>query len=241
MQSTQSGMSLVEVMLASALGLFLMFGFIQIYLSVQKTFNLQQTIISIQESGRFAVHFLETKIRMAGYAYCDSKNNFVNADLAMHGYNKALPDFLKNNTVKKNTDVIVVGECVTRDKKTKFEQLALFVSPTSRKNKLGKTIYALYEKNTTSNKRELVSGVEEMKISYGVVDETGDKDIFDYVAADKVQDWKKVRAVNIALLIGSEFPALTKPESYEFAGIKLPADRFLHREWHTTIANRELH
>src|SRR5438874_879166 len=122
MKSKQSGMSLVEVMLASALGLFLILGFIQIYLSVQKTFNLQQEIIGIQESGRFAVHFLDERIRMAGYAHCDTKDNFINPDLAIRGYGKVLPDFLNGAGVKKGTDTVVIGECVARNGKNKFEQ-----------------------------------------------------------------------------------------------------------------------
>ena len=49
----------------------------------------------------------------------------------------------------------------------------------------------------------------------------------------------EVRAVDISLLIGSEEPVLTQAETYQFAGEKMPADRYLHREWDTYIALRE--
>jgi len=240
MKSKQSGMSLVEVMLASTLGLFLMFGFIQVYLTVQKTFHLQQAIVNIQENGRFAAHFLNESIRMAGYARCGAVDDFINTDLALHGYNTHLPDFLKDKLVKEGADSIVVGECILQNKKEKFEQFAFFIGPTDRKNKLGRTVYALYEKPIIGNKRELVSGIEDMQIKYGISNEPGGKNISDYLTADKVQDWKKIRAVEIALLLSSELPVLTQPEAYEFAGKKLPADRFLHREWHMYVALREL-
>lgn len=237
--NTQSGMSLVEVMLAMLLGLFLIAGFIQIYLSTQKTFYMQQALTELQENGRFAAHFLSENIRMAGYAYCDTKEKFVNTDLALQGYDKTLPIFLNAQLVKAGADTILIGSCATRDEKNTFEQFALFVGPTGRKNKLGKTIYALYEKSVSGPKHELVAGVEDMKISYGVVNQLGDRNIADYLAADDVQDWKKVRAVKIALLLASTWPALTKPQAYEFAGNTLPADRFLRREWHVYVVPRE--
>lgn len=239
MQSSQTGISLVEVMLASALGLFLIFGFIQVYLSVEKTLHLQQAIISIQENGRFAEHFLKENIRMAGYAFCSPFDQFKNTDLAIRGYDKDLPVFLKNS-VKKNTDSIEVGKCAVRDKKEKFEQFAFFISTTERQNKLGNFINALYTKyRTNSTKRELLPGIDDMQISYGVINNSADENIADYVTASKVHDWKKIRAVKIALLLSSELPVLTQPESTEFADKKLPASRFLRREWDVYVALRE--
>jgi hypothetical protein len=237
----QAGTSLVEVMLASALGLFLIFGFIQIYLSVQKTFNLQQAIIGIQENGRFAVHFLNESIRMAGYAYCGSSTDFVNQALAIKGYSDDAPVFLTD--IKKGTDSIEVGECVVRDKKQQFEKFIFYIGKTDRKNSLGNSIYALYVKYSTdtANKRELVSGVEDMQLSYGIVEKSAAKNIADYLLATamKAKDWQKVRAVKIALLLNSEQPVLLKPETYDFFGKKFPASRLLRREWHIYVALRE--
>src|ERR1700761_574568 len=106
----QAGASLIETMLGMALGLFLMLGCIQIYLAVQKTFNLQIAVAALQENGRFATHFLQEQIRMAGYANCDGNDHLVNTDLAIRGYQNALPDFLQGKVVK-DTDSVVIGRC----------------------------------------------------------------------------------------------------------------------------------
>lgn len=235
---SQSGFSLIEVMLSTALGLFLIGGFIQIYLTVEKTFNLQQAITQIQENGRFAVHFLRERILMAGYEDCGASPSFVNADLAIQGYRNTLPGFLQSKALT-NTDSVVIGRCEVDGGVMQFKQVAFFIGATNRKNKLGKTIYALYEMPVGDDKRELVSGISHMKINYGVATLDG-ADVLQYLSADNVVDWKKIKAVDIALLLDSETPVLSKPASYLFAGKNFSPDRFLHRQWHTYIALREL-
>src|SRR5689334_12994230 len=107
MRANQNGMSLIEVMLAQALGLFLIFGLIQIYLTVQKTFHLQQAIVSLQENGRFAAHFLSESIRMAGFAHCSATDQWSDPGSALHGYGNNIPDFLRG-IVKQGTDSLEV-------------------------------------------------------------------------------------------------------------------------------------
>jgi len=240
MRSIQTGMSLIEVMLAQTLGLFLIFGLIQIYLSVQKTFDLQQAIINLQENGRFASYLLSKNIRMAGFAGCESLIKWGDENLAIHGYDKDVPEFLRE-VIKKGTDSVEIAECTIRDKATRFERFAFFVGATDRKDPLGNLLYGLYVKyRKNGNKRELVSGVEDMQIRYGVVNQKDDSYITDYVTAAQVADWKKVRAIEIALLLRSELPVLRQPVPYEFLDKKLPASRFLHRQWYVYIALREL-
>lgn len=63
----QAGLSLVELMIAVALGLLLMLGVMQIFLSSKNTFASNQELSEIQESGRFALEILTRDIRNAGY------------------------------------------------------------------------------------------------------------------------------------------------------------------------------
>ncbi len=233
--SDQSGISLIEVLLACALGLCLMAGFIQIYLSIKKTYGMQQAIAYIQENQRFAAHFLNENIRMAGYSSCHSEA--IDPTLAIQGYQNDLPAFLQGKVVA-GTDVIVVGLCRLENGQEKFKQIAYFVGATSRKNKQGKTVYALYEEPSDGDKSELVPNVTDMKINYGIALEPT-QDIEQYLTAEQIADWSLVRGVEIAVLLSSEDEVLQKPEAYSFNGILLPADKFLHKELNTYIALRE--
>ncbi|MDR7091135.1 MULTISPECIES: PilW family protein [Cellvibrio] len=70
MHLRQAGLSLVELMIAIALGLVLMTGVVQVFLSSKTVFSTQQAMSRIQETGRLAVDFLARDIRMAAYYGC---------------------------------------------------------------------------------------------------------------------------------------------------------------------------
>ena len=75
----QKGISLVELMISITIGLILMAGVVQLFLSSRATFSTQQGLARVQETGRMAMEFLAEDIRMAGYMGCMSKNlNFTN-------------------------------------------------------------------------------------------------------------------------------------------------------------------
>lgn len=63
----QKGFSLVELMIAMVLGLLLMAGVMQVFLASKQTYSTQNALSRVQESGRFAMEFLTSDIRNAGY------------------------------------------------------------------------------------------------------------------------------------------------------------------------------
>jgi type IV pilus assembly protein PilW len=72
MQSSQKGLSLIELMVAMVVGLLLVAGVSKIFLEGKKTYSFQQSLARIQENGRMALEFLGRDIRMAGYTGCAS-------------------------------------------------------------------------------------------------------------------------------------------------------------------------
>lgn len=70
----QQGLSLVELMISITLGLVLMTGVMQMFLSSRTVFTTHQAISRIQESGRLAMEFMSRDIRMAGFMGCVSRN-----------------------------------------------------------------------------------------------------------------------------------------------------------------------
>lgn len=69
----QTGLTLIEVMIAMLLGVFLIGGVIQIFISTKQTYRMQENLSRLQENGRFAVDFLTRDIRMAGYRGCSGR------------------------------------------------------------------------------------------------------------------------------------------------------------------------
>ncbi|MDH3305863.1 MAG: PilW family protein [Gammaproteobacteria bacterium] len=86
--SRQSGLTLVEVMIAMLLGVFLMGGVLQVFASSRQTYRVHEATSRMQENGRMALEVLSRDIRMADFWGCASDpSNFVNnLDPAGGGY-----------------------------------------------------------------------------------------------------------------------------------------------------------
>ncbi len=65
--TAQGGFTLIELMIAMLIGVFLMAGVIQIFLSAKQAYRLQENLSRLQENGRFAMDMIAQDIRMAGY------------------------------------------------------------------------------------------------------------------------------------------------------------------------------
>ncbi len=64
----QSGFTLVEMMIASVLGIALMGAVVQLVIENNRDFQLQENIATMQENGRFSLMFLKRLIRQGGYS-----------------------------------------------------------------------------------------------------------------------------------------------------------------------------
>jgi type IV pilus assembly protein PilW len=71
MQSrSQSGFSLVELMVAITIGIFLMFGAVTVFTTSKRTYNEHEIASRLQENLRFASEMITHDVRMAGYYGC---------------------------------------------------------------------------------------------------------------------------------------------------------------------------
>lgn len=99
----QRGVSLVELMVATAIGLILMTGVIQLFLSSRATFATQQAVSRVQETGRLAMEFVTRDIRMAGFMGCISRNMSLTNTLN------------QSNTLPFRFDVAIEGADIQND------------------------------------------------------------------------------------------------------------------------------
>jgi type IV pilus assembly protein PilW len=85
---------------------------------------------------------------------------------------------------------------------------------------------------------ELVEGVQDMQIRYGV-DTDGDKSVDSTQTATGVTNWDQVQTVQISLLMRSENNVLDRSQTYTFNGADTtPADRRIRKVFNATIAVR---
>lgn len=68
--SRLKGVSLIELMIAMAIGVVLLLGLVQVFAASRTAYQLSEGLARVQENGRFAVDFLQRDIRMAGHMGC---------------------------------------------------------------------------------------------------------------------------------------------------------------------------
>jgi type IV pilus assembly protein PilW len=66
----QRGLSLVEILVALTISLFVVAGVIQLFVSSKQTYRSYDALSRIQENGRFALELMARDIRMAGHYGC---------------------------------------------------------------------------------------------------------------------------------------------------------------------------
>ncbi len=238
----QTGMTLIEIMIALLIGAFLLGGVLQIFINSKQTYRMQENLSRLQENGRFAMEFLARDIRMAGYWGCISplpavtevtgaNNNAVgsvdNIDdgtdtLTLRGA------FTQPLVVNPPPAAPVAYPCGSSDITTK----AFYTDPSSKIDyKIQNSV--LRRTDSGGNWQDLIEGVKDMQILYGVDTDAagavGSGTPNYYVPASSVAaaDWLKVISIRIALTVQTIDGNLTTT-----------GDGRIRRVFNTTIAVR---
>jgi type IV pilus assembly protein PilW len=178
-KTNQTGMTLIEIMIALLIGAFLLGGVLQIFTGSQQTYQMQQNLSRLQENGRFAIDFLAHDSRMAGYRECLT-------------YTVPTPITGTNDTGLNSSDTITIqlstGACGASVLSTIAYSVQADVSGQP----------ALFVKNDAAAAQALIEGIENMQILYGV-DTDADGSVNYYVSANNVADMSKVVSIRITL------------------------------------------
>lgn len=131
----------------------------------------------------------------------------------------------------------VNGEVIKMQSKTYFIR-------ESQGSTAAKRRYSLWEFNnykapSGNNPAELVGGIENMQIEYGI-DTSGDRAADSYVSAGTVANWDQVVSVQLSLLAASPDDSIvTSSQTYNYNKASVPAsDRRMYQVFATTIGLR---
>jgi type IV pilus assembly protein PilW len=237
-----AGFSLVETLVAMTLGLILISGAMQVYLSFKKTYINQAQLIAAQENGRAAILILSAAIRTSGYSGCQGEVFFH----PLEGISQTSPAsdgiiiktansniakltmpidqatniiYATNNPADQDNPDLLIADCVHAQlfKATSFGKqiktaiaiqptyqildteigrvttTTYFIKKTKRKNIYGKPVFALYSTVNAKQAEELIEGINQMQIEYGILGA--------YLAANQVSNWDMVQSVHLILTV----------------------------------------
>lgn len=81
----QTGLSLVELMIAVTLSIVLVFGLVQVFAASRASYVMAQGMARAQEGGRFAVEYLQRDARMVGHMGCVNDQSHLMSSLPSFG------------------------------------------------------------------------------------------------------------------------------------------------------------
>jgi len=260
LRTPQQGFSLIEMMIASLVGLILMAGTMQMFSSTKQSSRTSTAITRMQENGRAGLFFLENAIRLSGYransledAFPDTSANFDFDGQVIKGIDN---DAVGGNNILNGSDRVLIrfrgnsdtfindcaGNTSPRPPLKEFE-IAFQI------NDNGELVCDpdLYISDTTAtpnnryNEQTLIDGVEDMQIIYGV-DTNNDFNADFYVPALDPFPSGEVVSVRVSLLLHSDDLIATQPQPYRFNGATVtdPGDRRLRKVFSSTTAVRNL-
>jgi type IV pilus assembly protein PilW len=233
----QSGISLIETMIALLIGLFLLSGVLQLFSSAQQTYRMQSNLARLQENSRFALDFLTHDIRMAGYWGCmtSSTVDVSGTDGAQGASGMAdMPDSI---TVQGAFVQALAGPCGSPVTIDPSSIITYQINTQSSNSSLPNPEITLYRSSNP-----LIEGIENMQILYGIDFNTDGVPDY-YVPANPTwltNDWVKVISVRISLLVVTLDDYLTtQPMTYAYNGqLWISPDHKIRRVFNTTIALR---
>jgi type IV pilus assembly protein PilW len=240
----QRGLTLVEIMVALVISLFLLAGLLQMFIGTRQSSRVQENLSRVQENGRFAIDFVGRNIRLAGYR----SRSTIEAGIAFEDKFPGVRAVQGTNDDGLNgSDTITVnfeGEGAGQGDIRNCLNAQINNSVTSN------NIFSINTNASGRNELRCQSGavtqtiledVENLQILYG---ENTDGDVFGvadrYVPANQVGKWDRVVSLRISLLVltsDNNLVADTQPYSFNGSPV-IPTDRRLRRVFTTTITLR---
>jgi type IV pilus assembly protein PilW len=77
----QRGFSMVELLVALTIGLFLSAGVLQLFLGTRQTYRFEESLARLQENGRYAIEAISRDLRMVGHIGCGRLGDVVLTNL----------------------------------------------------------------------------------------------------------------------------------------------------------------
>ncbi|MEE9303912.1 MAG: PilW family protein [Thiotrichaceae bacterium] len=249
----QHGFTMVELLVAMAIGLFLVGGVFQLFVANKQSSRIQNNLSHVQENGRFATSELSRVLRMAGLKSDPT-------DTAAFATPATAPITGSDNASAGADDVFISFQGVTglATAGGAVDCLGTRFLPTTPATTITNRFYLADDTNgvrslfcsettaATPNPQPLVEDVSDMQITYGV-DTADDGTANYYVNATTVNtgtagvpDWSNVVSVRINLLVVSgEDAVTTTAQTYQFDGAAVTAtDNRLYKVFSVTIALR---
>lgn len=227
-----SGFSLVELMVALALSLFLIAGVVVMYFSTSETYHIQQQTAQIQERERLAATFVGSVVQSAGYFGAPvtygadpamafpADSTFVTAGQAIYGTSATYSGVMNGQPINGHNDTLTVRLLAAQNDAVlnclgfpySGTTAQLYVNQFSLDTTNHRLRCTLSGPGLATQTQPLLDGVTSFQILYGIAN-GGGVSANEYVDANSVPDWLWVRSVRMMIEFAAKSAATGLPSS----------------------------
>lgn len=206
---TQRGLSLVELMVALTIGLFLLLGLGTMFSAMRQTSNARNGLSALQDSERMAMVFLGSAVQGAGSFPIGSSPGFNTAilEFPVAAASSQVPPYIAGQSIAGTTGATSGTDTLSVRFRSNPVSAAVGAiqgcsASITTSNVLYTNTFSVSNGNLvcTQNGTDtpMVSGVAGMTVLYGV-DPGNTGSVTAYVTASSVTNWSAVKTVNITL------------------------------------------
>jgi len=241
----QTGLSLIELLIAMLIGLFLLTGIATSYISSKKSSNQRDELTILEDNGRLALEIISKSIEHTGYTPINAgilNPPFVTNDAQVVSASCGAENSVKDTSIFSNriTQDGVAGDAITvmfnGDNRVytdcsggELPSLCRVPAPgaAAGSSSVMTRIYNAFYLNNgelhcagsrDSKVQVIADGIENMQFLYGL-DTTGDGDVNQYVNATATSvagGWNSVVSIQVAILVKSKKPVKSKNEKITY-------------------------
>ena len=210
----QRGITLLELLIGTTLGIVIAAGVIHIYVNNKNTYRMSEGVARLQENGRFALDFLRRGIELAGFPKSNSVQP-IDENNSIDGGGTSLGDEVAINFIGS-------ADCLSNPVAT---------TTTAVQNRLhidqatGANVPSLYCDGSldTANSQPIVEGIDHMQIQYGI-DSDNDHVANRYINITTLNSdsaitpdiWLSIVSIRVALLMNTVYPVKTENEARSY-------------------------
>ncbi|MGB1558270.1 MAG: PilW family protein [Oceanococcaceae bacterium] len=224
--SRERGLTIIELLIGMVLGLLVLAGVIQIFLSGNRSYSVQEGLGRVQETGRFADFYLSRVLREAGRPWVIGSSDGLPGPFFMPIDNRVGSDgqpLTRDGTPNGNgPDAITVmyqsdtnclgnstdyGAAAIRDFSGNLYARDQFLLDDANPPNLVCQGIGLNGAPVAGHRQPLVGGVDDFQVLYGI-DTTGDGQAnrFDNATNLAANEWLSIVSLRFALLVSSDRP-----------------------------------
>lgn len=232
----QRGFSLIELMIAMVLGLFVLASLLALFIGNNQSHRTQEAAARLQENARFALDILNREARKTGYRAAFTPMNTAFPAVAGFAAGQVVSGTDTTLSLRYQGSGTGGGDGWMQDCLGANVAEGATVAVTLSLS--GQNLQCSVDGGAAG---ALFGGLQDLRFTYGV-DTNNDSYADAYVAAGAVANWTRIASVRIELLLVTADDGLADaPQPYTFDGATVtPTDRRLRRVYSNMIGFRNL-